>query len=48
MVNYILAFLHSDTADTSDGLHAKLQHGLAALLLTPALLGLATGIPFLS
>jgi hypothetical protein len=48
MIDYILAFLHSDPADTSDGLHAKLQHGLAALLLTPALLRLATPIPFLS
>ena len=41
---YILALLDSYTAYTSDGLHAKLQHGLPALFLTAALLRSPTSI----
>lgn len=36
---YIFGSLDGDPANTCNWFHAKLQHRLAALLLTPALLG---------
>jgi hypothetical protein len=36
---YILGSLDGNPADSRDGFHSELHHGLAALLLAPALLG---------